>query len=496
MSLLYTLGRSIGDFRRGITDAFHLAGNHPSLRDESAWVHSTTWGEALGKGHKPRTKQEYIANYLGWVYACVKLNANGVASIPLRLYVAKQKRGKAFETVTTRAISRRRYKWLSSNAALDRFLSKADEVDEVTEHAFLDLMTNVNRYHNSRDLKYMTSMFGDLTGESYWYLIRDDEGRPRQIFVMPSQFVNPIYGKSLDKAIAGYLYKQGNTEIVLKEDEVLMIADPSPHNIFAGFSCVQGTSDAVYIQSQMNAFEEALFENRARPGGMLETTEPIDQASRRRMEETFKQKFKGSQKAGKTLALPRGMKFTRDSMTPEELSYIEGRKLNREEICAGLDVPHALFNPNSNRANSENAEIIHAKYGILPRCRRIEQKINERLLPMYGNEENMLFCVFDDPVPENRELLLEERSKHVSIGIITRDEARAQIGEDPRGGNADELLVDNRLIPIDEAEKQEPPSFAPGGGGGNEDEDEDEEAERMALRAKDKLRDLLDAHSS
>ncbi|GAH81776.1 unnamed protein product, partial [marine sediment metagenome] len=212
---------------------------------------------------------------------------------------------------------------------------------------------------------------------------------------------NPVYGDSLAKPIIGYKYKRGNVDITLKPEDIVMFNTPNPKNIFTGFSTIKGVADAVYIQSQMNEFETSIFENRARVGGVIEEVENVGVNARSRFQEKLSQKHTGPKKAGKMMYLPRGLKYTKDAMTPTELNFIEGRKGNMMEICTSLDVPVGMFDPHSNRAVAEAAGYQHAKIGILPRTDRFSEKMNERVLPLFDEK---LFCAFDDPVPHNIEL--------------------------------------------------------------------------------------------
>ena len=238
---------------------------------------------------------------------------------------------------------------------------------------------------------------------------------PAQIWVIPSQFINPKFGETLDKAIEHYVYKRGNKEAIIKPEDIVMFTFPNPHNTFTGFSSIRGVAEEAYISNQMNEFEKSILENRARVGGVIEETEDIGDADRTRIKEKLKQDHTGPKKAGKRLYLPRGLKYTPDVMTPNEINFVEGRKLIRTICLAALDVPEALVvSESSNRAVAEEASYQHAKNGILPRCRKIEEKINERIMPLYDDK---LFVAFDDPVPENRELKLKEEVEHSKSNI-------------------------------------------------------------------------------
>jgi len=441
----YILGRSRGFLQKGLADVFSTSGARPSVNDPTAFIDQYRWGVGL-EGRKPSTKGDFIDQYqMGWVYICAKLNAQTVASQRLRLYVAKKERAKEYKTIQTKAIDRTQKKWLYSRTSLDPWLTKAVELEEVTEHPFVDLMKNVNPYHNSRDLKEFTTMYSDLTGECYWLLIKNNLKVPSQIWPIPSQFIDPKFGNSLDNAIESYIYKRGSVEIELDPEDVVMFTYPNPNNIFTGFAPIQGIATEIYIQHEMNDFETAIFENRARIGGVLTQEESISPQDKERLMEQFSQKHKGSRQAGRTMWLPKGLKYTRDTMTPQEINFIEGHQLYSEITCLAFDIPPgALRTKDVNLANAQVADERHAKNGILPRCERFSEKMNEKVLPLFDEK---LFCAFDDPVPQNRELLLKEQTERVKAGVMTINEVRAEEGLEPIDGG-DVPYIDSRLIPM------------------------------------------------
>jgi len=454
------IGRLRGEYYKNLNNVFSTSGARPDANDPTVWMNDRFWGSALLSSHAPRTKQDFINAFRSWVYICVKLNAQTVSSVPLRLYVSKQVSSKQMKWAGTDALVPVKPVFLYLNASLQHALTKAEEIEEITEHPFLDLMKEVNPWNNRRDLWEMTSMFADLTGEAYWYMPDATETQaPNEIWVIPSQFIEPIFGHSLADVIVGYKYERGNVKLVLPVEKVIQFPYPNPNNTFTGYSTVQGIAAAVYTDQQMNEFEIALFENRARPGGLLLPQSNISRQDRERMEQQFETKFKGARRAGRTLVMPKDVKFERDAMTNEELSFIEGRRLNTEVIAAAFDIPSGLLmTKDINRSNSEVSEHRHMKHGILPRLRRIEEKINEKLMPLYDDK---LFAAFDNPVPEDKEARRKDAVAFVDK-IITRNEVRSILGHQEFEG-ADELFIDNRLLPLEMAGTQpiqQPPTEA------------------------------------
>jgi HK97 family phage portal protein len=479
-------GRATGSYRAGVINTIEKAS--PSPNDATAFMDSRYWGEGLMTTRRPQSKAELVAQFQSWIYICASLNAKTIASVPLRLYVTKNVKGKKFQTIGTKGISKARLKWLEGNAGLSNYLLKAEEIEEVTEHAFLDLMDNVNPFNNSYDLWETTSTFLDLTGEAYWYLPKGQGGVPAQIWVIPSPYIQPIPGTTLQDFIKGYKYERGTARIEFSTDDIVYFSYPNPKNMWRGFSCIQGIADAVYINSKMYEFESAMFENRARVGGIFTVEGNVSKQEVARLEEQAKEKYTGVKQSGKNMILTGGMKFQPDSMTPQEISYIEGRKLIREEICAAFDVPvGALVSTDVNRANAETADYRHAKNGIQPRLMRIEQKLNEKLLPMF---DDTLFCAFDNAVPEDREYELRRNDTYVKNNTFTINEVREEEGKDPVEWG-DVAWMDSFLKPVSSGEERESPP-APALIPGKPEEDVPIE-ESLAGKVLEKVKERLSA---
>ena len=65
--------------------------------------------------------------------------------------------------------------------------------------------------------------------------------------------------------------------------------------------------------------------------------------------------------------------------------------------------------------------------------------------------DETIFFAHDNPVPQDKEFKLKERTQNLAVGYTTRDEERMLEGKGTIGGNADTLLVPQTLIPIESA---------------------------------------------
>lgn len=458
-----------------------IKGGNAPVGDPSAWMDSRFWGEGVMRGRKPTGKMDAIDQFTSWVYICASLNAQSCAAVPLDLYARVPEGGKAWRSIKTAKIDRRTRARLAP-----KWRTKAADVEEVTEHAFLDLMEKVNPFMNRSDLMELTIMFLDLMGEAYWYIIKGKLNQPVELWPIPSQYMTPIPGKTFKDFITGYRYERGAVRFDVPIDEMIAFSFPNPANQYSGMGVVRGICDAVYTNSKMYEYEEALFEKKARTGGVLESTSEVSSIDVDRLREEWKQRYTGTSNAGETPILPPGLKYVRDSLTNEELSFIEGRRITREEIAAAFNAPISLWDQAAIRANVEGAQYFHAKYGIQPRLRKIEEKINEKLLPMF-DDSGTLFAAFDDVVPEDKTAQLAERTGYVNAGVMTRNEARADMGLEAVDGG-DVVFVPFNQVPIGETGREPAPVTAPPP---EETANPDEEADALAGKVIERIKAKL-----
>jgi len=145
-----------------------------------------------------------VEEYKSWVYVCGSRNATGVASVPLRLYAAKQGHKTKLNFSTRKVLYPQRIH-IESSKILQRYLAKAVDFVEVTEHPFLDLMANVNSFWNQFDMMELVTLFLEQTGDAYWYIPVNKLGVPAEIWVLPSQNMKIVPSK--ETFISHYEYR-------------------------------------------------------------------------------------------------------------------------------------------------------------------------------------------------------------------------------------------------------------------------------------------------
>ncbi len=379
-----------------------------------------------------------VNSYKSWVYIASSKNADSVANVPLRLYVAKNKKGQKLKNFPTRSIPKQQDNFIRENAFLSNIptVRKAEEFEEILDHPFLNLKRNVNGFMNNFDLMQMTQLYQELTGNTFWHLLEDRMGIPREIWIIPPQNCKIIPDKK--SFISGYEYVKGSDSIELKEKSVIHFKMPNPKSVYYGFPPFASITEEYSLNKSINEYEEAMFKNQGTLSGTFETESDLGDHEFERLKEEIKQAFSGPKNTGKMPLLDHGLKFKPIGTSPKEMSYLGGREKIRELILNAFGQALGMYSKEANRANVDAAIYQYMKFTIQPRLKRIEEKLNEKLIWRYDEK---LFLMYDNCVPDNREELLTERVKHVQTGIETINETRIGLGKKPFDKRFDEPLI-------------------------------------------------------
>lgn len=174
---------------------------------------------------------------------------------------------------------------------------------------------------------------------------------------------------------------------------------------------------------------------------------------RQQLTEMFK-KFTGSDNTGKVMVLEAGMKPVTLSLNPEDAQMLETRRFNVEEMCRWWGVPpiivgHAGEGQTMWGSGVEQILLAWLALGINPLCKRIEARVKKSLIgPGGGRRVYMEF---------NREGLLQMDSKAkaeflssmVQNALMTRNEGRGKLNL-PKMPGGDQLTAQTNLAPLDQ----------------------------------------------
>lgn len=363
--------------------------------------------------------------YSSWAYVFASKNADTVAQLPLRLYVAKTgKEGKAL--FPTRPLQTKEFSRIKNMpmAVQNPYIAKATTIEEVLVHPSIDLFNEVHYGMSRFDLFQLTCLDLELTGNAYWYLYCDAQGIPTEIYRIPPDRMSVIPG---DTMVAGYEY-DGVQTVKFGPQEIVHFKMNDPNNIWYGKGPLGAAADAYNLHLSMNRYEQHVFRNMGKPEGafVLDKEARLTKDEHERLKKELAALYGGSENAGKSAVLLGGVKYETYSFNPREMSYLTGRKVTIEEMANIFGIPKSLITTEDvNLANAVVGEYQYGRYTIGPRCRRLEERLNEQLLALY---DPRLFVVFDDILLEDKEFMLKEREIDLRTGVRTINEIRLERG--------------------------------------------------------------------
>ncbi len=294
-------------------------------------------GTASGKTVNERTAMQTTA-----VYACVRILAETVASLPLNVY-------RSTDNGKEKAIDHQLY-----------YLLHDEPNPEMTSFVFRETL--------------MSHLL--LWGNAYAQIIRDGRGKVLALYpLLPDRM-------TVDRTTDGqlyYEYRKDSGYVILRPEDVLHIPGLGFDGL-VGYSPIAMAKNAIGMAIATEEYGGKFFANGASPGGVLEHPGVVKDPARIR--ESWNAVYQGSGNAHRIAVLEEGMKFQSIGIPPEQAQFLETRKFQTEEICRIFRVPpHLVANlDKATFSNIEHQSISFVVHTIRPWLVRLEQGMNKALL--------------------------------------------------------------------------------------------------------------------
>lgn len=133
-----------------------------------------------------------------------------------------------------------------------------------------------------------------------------------------------------------------------------------------------------------------LFVNGANPGGALQTDETLTDEVFERVKTSWNEKHTGLENSHKVAILEGGLKWTSVTMTNTDAQWLENRKHTDNQICGMTRVPPhkiAILDRSTNN-NIEHQSLDYVNDGLMPHLNRIENRIRISLLNERDEEDH------------------------------------------------------------------------------------------------------------
>ena len=233
------------------------------------------------------------------VYACVRILAETIASLPFHTY---------------------RYTLNGKEKAIEHpiyYLLHSEPNPEMTSFVFRETL--------------MSHLL--LWGNAYAQIIRDGRGRVLGLYpLLPNKV---IVNRNQHGELVYQYEKEGQTYF-LRSYEVLHIPGLGFDGII-GYSPIDMAKNAVGMAIATEEYGAKFFANGANPGGVLEHPGVVKDPARIR--ESWNAVYQGSSNAHRVAVLEEGMKFQSIGIPLEQAQFLETRKFQINEIARIFRIP-------------------------------------------------------------------------------------------------------------------------------------------------------------
>jgi len=382
---------------------------------------------------------------------------------------------------------------------------------EVDNHPLLDLLYNPSPTQSQVEWfqglysyllisgnNYMLSVGGDNTPPTELYNLRPD-----RIQIRTGQRAMP---QSYDYIIGGQIVESYEVDQATGNSKIKHIKMFNPLDDYYGMSPIQASSVDIDQHNLANKHNVNLLQNGARPSGAVifkpkdETggSVQLSENQRSQLQSDINSRFAGTGNAGRPMLLEGDFDWKEMGLSPKDMDFIQLKNMSAKDIALVYGVPSQLIGIPDAQTYSNFAEAKLALYNetIIPLLDKIQGDLNEWLVPQF-NDEALELRYDIDSIPamaEQRRRVFESVTSGVKDGILTRNEAREQLGYEPIDG-ADSLLVPANLMPLNVATEETPEEDR------SEDIPEEEVPEELQendfeiINNEDDLEDIIKAES-
>jgi HK97 family phage portal protein len=377
-----------------------------------------TYGTATGKSVNANTAMEVTA-----VLRCAMVIADGVATVPLRLFRKNEASG-------------------ARRAAVD--------------HPAYDLLAyQPNEWQDSIEFRTMLALHVVLTGNAYAYKTFVGDRITELLPIMPNRMK---VEQQADTSLVYTYTPLGSAPVVLPADRVMHIRGPS-WNGYSGFEFIRLARDAIGLSMALEESHARLHRNGVSPSGAwsVEGTLTLDQHNKLR--DMLTKELAGTMNVGTPLILDRGARWLPLSMSGVDAQHLETRKYQVEEICRAFGVMPIMVGHADKTATYASAEqmfLAHAVHTIRPWHRRFEAAFMRSLITPQERAQGYYVKFIDGELMRGA---AKDRSAFyqsgISAGWLTRNEAREWEELDPIDGLSDPLAPLNMAAPGEQSTSAE-----------------------------------------
>jgi HK97 family phage portal protein len=382
-----------------------------NLANPASWL-TELWGPPTASGV---SVNEETALAHAAVFACNRVLAESMASLPLSLY---------------------------------RRLPNGDIELATKRPEYKLLAVAPSRLYTSFKFRETGQLHCGTNGNFYARIFRNGVGRPTELRILPPSQTTPFL---YEDALYYRTVDSSNKTIVLSADEVLHVKGLSSDGL-VGKSPITVARETIGNGLAEVKAMGAVSKNGGRIAGVLKHPGKLNPDQVKTLRDTWYSQYGGTENAGRVPILEAGMEFQQVALSPADAKFIESHNLNAIDVCSIYRVPPHMIGllDRSTFNNIEHQSLEFVKYTMRPWAENWEAEYDRSILPTEAQGEYFYQHEFKELLRGDSKAQAEFLAKLWQIGAMSRDEVRRELNLNQIEGG------DKFFIPVNMRDPLEP----------------------------------------
>lgn len=330
---------------------------------------------------------------------------------------------------------------------------RKEDVDALSFEQIPGQFKRPSTFMTFQDIVELTTLHLDLAGEAFWHIITADN-QPEGVLVGEGEALGLelIYPHWVEEPVVnggvltGWRINIPGTSggnQVLPTQDVIFFRYPHPKEPLMGASPVEAFAMSHELDLQSRGYGAGLLKNNAIPPIVITTEQTLSPKDADQLSERWKDRH--LLRPGEPAVIGKGSQAQVLGLTLKEIGLEVIDKMTRQQVFGSYGVPESKkgLSEEVNRANADANERTYQKNVIRPRLRKIQWGINMFLMPRIPQVRDMIF-MFDSPVDEDKDFILDKTLKMVETGMITINQGLKMLGEDEQD-DGDVFLIPSNV---------------------------------------------------
>lgn len=346
------------------------------------------------------------------------------------------------------------------NKAIEKRATKVGEIDFILKRGeneveqnqdklgILKLLAKPNKLQTGRQFFALWQKYKDIYGEVYCLLIKDSGFLSRkgvtELILLNPKYCEPKFDETGELKSVEY---KSSKSITYEAESIIYDINPNPDNQLRGISLLQAGMKTIGISTQLDEYQDSILKNGGKIDGVFnfKNQTGLTKTQREELKKDYQENYAESSKSGIPLFLGGDTDYKRISLNPEELSYLESKKMTLNDICILTEVPKMLL------ASADDIQYNNADTSLRIFLRETIKPLHEQIADALNEKRELIPEEFEleilDPTPEDVDLKIKLIESGVSKNWMTPNEARELMNFDPIE-NGDDILVSFSVNPL------------------------------------------------